>query len=118
MKLLGGALVALLAFGAVAYAADDPYAVYYKNTLVITSAKNVVTKIFANKDGTWTSTSSDGTSGHGQWAGLGNYTCVSDAAMPNQPPGCNPYVAHKVGDTWTAPGMNGTTDKLALVAGR
>ena len=118
MKLLGGALVALFVFGTAAYASDDPYAVYYKNTLVITSAKNVVTKIFANKDGTWTSTSSDGTSGHGQWAGLGNYTCVSDAAVTKQPPSCNPYVAHKVGDTWTAPGMNGTTDKLSLVAGR
>ena len=118
MKRFGGAVIALLAFGAAAYAADDPYAVYYKNTLVITSAKNVVTKIFANKDGTWTSTSSDGTSGHGQWAGLGNYTCVSDAAMPKQAPSCNAFVAHKVGDTWTEPGMGGTTDKLALVAGR
>jgi hypothetical protein len=118
MKLLGGAAVALLAFCASANAGDDPYAVYYTNTYVITSSKGVVTKVLAQKDGTWTSSASDGTTGHGQWAGLGNYTCISDAAMPNQAPMCAPYVAHKVGDTWTTPGMGGTTDQNTITAGR
>jgi len=117
MKLLGGAaVVALLAFGSAAQA--DPYAVFYANTLIVPSSKGVVTKIHADKDGTWTSASSDGTTGHGQWASLGNYTCISDAAMAKQPPSCSPFVARKVGETWTSPGMGGTTDHYTLQSGR
>ena len=119
MKLFCGAIIALLALGAAAQAAGhDPYEVYYKNTFVITSSKNVVTKIHANKDGTWTSTTSDGKSSHGQWAALGKYTCVSDVAMADQKPDCTLFVEHKLGDKWTEKAMDGTMDALALVAGR
>jgi len=111
-------MIALLAFGVTANAAEDPYSVYYKNTYVITSAKNVVTKILAEKNGTWTSTSSDGKSGHGWWAGVGKYVCVGDAAIENGKPTCNLYVAHKLGDTWTDKAMDGTTETQSLVAGR
>jgi len=118
MKRIGTAIIALCAFAATANAGEDPYAVYYKNTYVITSSKNVVIKIHANKDGTWTSTTSDGKPGRGQWAGLGKYTCVSDAAMVDQKPDCSVFVTHKLGDTWTEKAPDGTTDTMSLTAGR
>ena len=118
MKRIGSAIIALFTFVATANAAEDPYAVYYKNTFVITSSKNVVTKIHAEKNGTWTSTTSDGKTGHGQWAGLGKYTCVSDAAMADQKPDCSLFVAHKLGDTWTEKAPDGTNDTMSFTAGR
>src|SRR5665213_3050908 len=92
VKFLGTIAVALAAFTSVAYAADDPFANLYSNTLVYTTQKNVVIKVLVQKDGTWTSKSSDTKSDSGGWATLGNYVCVSDAAMPEVKPACDKIV--------------------------
>lgn len=112
--------VAFFALGAVAYAADDPYVDYYSNTMVMTTAKNIVTKVFADKDGTWTSTSTDPKTpkGSGTWARVGGWTCVSDAAMPKQKPDCFETVGHKVGDKWTTTEADKSVTQLSLVSGR
>lgn len=119
MKLLGVTTVAFFALTAFAYAAADPYADLYTNTLVYTSPDNLVTKVLVQKDGTWTSTASDGKSDNGAWAALGNYTCVSDAAKPKSKPTCSKTLWHKVGDEWTVPGnKKGTVDQVTITSGR
>ena len=119
MKLAGTTALAFLALGTFAYAADDPFADLYANTLVYTSPKNVATKVLVQKDGTWTSTDSNGKSAHGSWATLGNYVCVYDATMPKTKPDCSTIVVHKVGDKWTEPGAKkGTVDHVTITAGR
>ena len=119
MKLLGTTTLAFLALTSFAYAAADPAADLYANTLVYTSPDNLVTKVLVQKDGTWTSTSSDGKSDSGAWAILGGFACVSDAAKPKAKPVCSKMVAHKVGDKWTEPGVKkGTVDQVTLTAGR
>ena len=119
MRILGTTALALVALTTVAFAAGDPEADLYSNTLVVTSPDNVVTKILVQKDGTWTSTASDGTSTHGQWARLGKFSCVSDAAMAKAKPNCFKTVERHVGDKWTAPGAKkGIVDQLTITAGR
>ena len=117
MKFIGTVAVALVALASVAYAADDPYSDLYSNTLVYTTPKNVEIKVFVQKDGTWTSTSSDAKSDSGAWATLGHYVCVSDAAMPEAKPTCDEIVAHNVGDKWTQKNPDGTVDQVTLVSG-
>jgi hypothetical protein len=117
MKFIATVAGAFLLSASCAYA-DDPYANLYANTLVYTTAKNVVIKVLVQKDGTWTSSASDGKADSGAWATLGNYTCVSDAAMPNTPPGCDTIKHHEIGDKWTQKAMDGTTDQVTLTAGR
>ena len=59
MKLLSTICVTLLLSSACAYAADDPFANLYTNTLVYTGTDGIVSKVQASKDGTWSSTSTD-----------------------------------------------------------
>jgi hypothetical protein len=120
MRLFGALAFAVIASASVAYAADDPFADLYANTLVYTSAKNVVIKVLVQKDGTWTSTSTDPKNkpGNGAWAVVGNYVCVSDAAMAKTKPNCDKIVSHAVGDKWTQKMMDGTSDQVTLVSGR
>ena len=119
MRILGKTALALVALTTVAFAAGDPNADLYANTLVFTSPDNVVTKVLVQKDGTWTSNTSDGKSTHGQWAMLGKYTCVSDVAMAKTKPDCFKTVERHVGDKWTAPGAKkGTVDQVTITAGR
>jgi len=119
MKLLATTAVAFLALGTSAYAADARFDDLYDNTLVYTSPKHVITKVFVQKDGTWTSTSTDGKMAHGTWAPLGDFVCVYDATMPKTKPDCSEAVAHNVGDKWTEPGAKkGTVDQVTILAGR
>jgi hypothetical protein len=118
MRFLATTALAFFALGALAYAADNRFDDLYGNTLVYTSAKNVVTKVFVEKDGTWTSKSSDGKNAHGTWAPLGGYVCVYDATMPKTKPDCSQVVVHKVGEKWTEPGEKGTVDQVTIVSGR
>jgi hypothetical protein len=118
MKFLGTFAVAFVAFASVAYAADDPFANLYSNTLVYTTPKNVVIKVLVQKDGTWTSTSSDAKSDSGAWATVGSYVCVSDTAMPKVKPNCDKIVGHNIGDKWTQTNPDHTVDHVTLVSGR
>ncbi len=112
--------VALLAMTAFAYAADDPYASFYSNTAVFTYPDQTVAKVFANKDGTWTSTSTDpkNPTGSGKWAVLGGWLCSTSAATPKAKPWCRKSGPHKMGDTWTDQVSNKTVAQVTLTAGR
>jgi hypothetical protein len=118
MKFVAAVAGALMLSASFAYAADDPFADLYSNTLVYTTAKNVVIKVLVQKDGTWTSTASDGKADSGAWATLGDYVCVSDMAMPKTPPGCDTIQHRAVGDKWTQKAMDGTVNQVTLTAGR
>ncbi|HEY5047992.1 MAG TPA: hypothetical protein VII49_08250 [Rhizomicrobium sp.] len=118
MRLFGAIAFAAVASASVAYAADDPFANLFSNTLVYTSPKHVVMKVLVQKDGTWTSTASDNKTDNGAWATLGNYVCISDAAMPKAKPDCDKIKPRNIGDKWTQKMRNGTVDKVTLVSGR
>jgi len=100
MHFVAKTAVAFFALTAFAYA--DQFDVYYTNTLQFTTAKGVVIKVWANKDGSWTSTSTDpkNPKGSGNWVSIGNWTCVTDSAMPKQAPSCMATVVRKLGDKW------------------
>src|ERR1043165_7049218 len=119
MKLLATTVVAFLALGTSAYAADARFDDLYDNTLVYTSPKHVITKVFVQKDGTWTSTSTGGKMAHGTWAPPRDLVCVTHATTPKTKADCSEAVAHKVGDKWTEPGAKkGTVDQVTILAGR
>jgi hypothetical protein len=120
MRIITASAVAFFALTAFAYAGDDPFAVYYSNTLVFTTAKGVVTKVWANKDRTWTSTSTDpkNPKASGDWVSIGNWTCVTDAAMPKQKPNCFETVVRKVGDKWSTTEEDKSVTQSTIVAGR
>jgi hypothetical protein len=120
MRIITASAVAFFALTAFAYAGDDPFAVYYSNTLVFTTAKGVVTKVWANKDRTWTSTSTDpkNPKASGDWVSIGNWTCVTDAAMPKQKPNCFETVVRKVGDRWSTTEEDKSVTQSTIVAGR
>jgi len=59
MGLSAAPIVGVIGFAGVAFAADDPFADLYSDTLVYTQGK-VVTKVLVEKNGTWTSTVADG----------------------------------------------------------
>ena len=112
-------LAALLALTG-AKAADDPLANLYSNTLISTSPTQVVSRVFINKDGTWSSTTSD--SEHprfnGMWARMGSWLCTTNAAMPDTQPRCRKEISHRMGEEWTDVLPDRTVMHIKLVAGR
>lgn len=120
MHLIPRAAIAFLALTASAWAGGDMYSVYYNNTLMYTTAKGVVIKVMANKDGSWTSTSSDpkNPKASGNWVNIGGWTCVIDASMPKDKPNCFEAVARKVGDKWTTTEADKSVTQVTIVAGR
>lgn len=120
MKLLSKISVALLLSTAFAYAADDPFASYYTNTLVYTSPDKIVAKVLPSKDGTWTATSTDpkNPTSHGNWARLGGWLCSNSAATPKSKPWCRKAEGHAVGDKWTEVQPDKSIEQIELVAGR
>lgn len=120
MNLSCKVLAALLLSTAFAYAADDPFANLYTNTLVYTAPDKTVSKVHPEKDGTWTSTSTDpkNPTEHGNWARLGGWLCSTNAARPKNKPFCRAAVAHAIGDKWTEKFPDKTVYQIELVAGR
>src|SRR5579872_6938944 len=112
--------VALLAMTAISYAADDPFANFYSNTLVYTFPDQTVAKVLANKDGTWTATSTDPKhpTNTGKWARLGGWLCSTSASTPKAKPWCRKSGPHNVGDTWTDEQPDKTVVQVTLTAGR
>ena len=120
MKLLCGISAALLLSGTIAYAADDPFANLYTNTLVYTAPDKTVSKVLPAKDGTWSSTSTDPKhpTSHGNWARLGGWLCSTNAATPKSKPWCRAAEAHAVGDKWSETRPDKSVYQIELVAGR
>ncbi len=87
----------------------------FGNTVVVTTADGAVARYHFEPDGTYHVTSAAGDSA-GAWAVNGEQICLTPSGGAQQ---CVPYNAgYNVGDTWTAPGANNTTNTIALVAGR
>jgi len=120
MNLLSKISLVLLLSTAAAAAAEDPFANYYTNTLVYTAPDKTVSKVHPEKDGTWTSTSTDpkNPANHGNWAGLGGWLCSTNAATPKSRPWCRTATAHAVGDKWSETRPDKSVAQIELVAGR
>ncbi|ALL13525.1 hypothetical protein [Caulobacter henricii] len=114
-------MAAVLALGISGAALADPMASAYGNTVTITYPNGAVAKMHIDADGTYVTKTPDGASSKGTWKIDGGNTCFSQTE-PAPPAGmaanCSPTAEKKVGDSWTAPGPNGSTITVAIVAGR
>ena len=118
MRIVFSVLVALMALGGVALAADDPFASYYENTVTVTNANGSRT-VLINKDGSYTQKLADGTSADGTWKIDGDQGCFfTPDAAPDAKPYCVDATPHAVGDTWDLTAPDGTAEKATLSAGR
>lgn len=119
-RILAGIAVAVFSTSLAFAAAEDPMASRYENTVTITNAKNEVTKLHYNKDGTVNVVLPDGTKATAKWALKDGKLCVTaDAGPMKGQEQCNPFDAtKKVGDTWEVTGADGSKSKVAIVAGR
>lgn len=118
-RILAG--VAIAAFTAtLAFAADDPMASRYGNTVVVKGADGKDTKLHYNQDGTMTVIQPDGAKGTGKWSMKGDKLCVTPDAGPTAgKEQCNPFTAgKKVGDSWDQTLADGSKVKISIVAGR
>lgn len=114
-------MAAVLALGISGAALADPMAGAYGNTVTITYPNGVVAKMYVDANGTYTTKGPDGSTMKGSWTAADGKTCLvqTDPAPPaGMAPNCSPTVEKKVGDSWTAPGPNGSTITIAIVAGR
>jgi hypothetical protein len=119
-RILAGVAIALVSSSLAFAAATDPMQTRYDNTVTITNAKNEVTKLHYNKDGTVNVTLPDGTKTTGKWALKDGKLCITADAGPTKgQEQCNAFDASKkVGDTWEVTGADGSKSKVAIVAGR
>jgi opacity protein-like surface antigen len=119
-RILAGIAVAVFSTSLAFAAAEDPMASRYDNTVTITNAKNEVTKLHYNKDGTVAVTNPDGTKGTGKWAMKADKLCVTPDAGPMAgKEQCSAFTAgKKVGDSWDQTLADGSKVKVAIVAGR
>lgn len=118
---LATALFALMATSA--FAADDPMASYYGNTIVSTGGMGEVHSHYRADHSFDMVGSAMGMTMtfKGTWAedGKGNicrtFTSSPPPGTPN--PLCRPLPPHKIGDTWTMTQPDGSTRTLSLKAG-
>jgi len=114
-------MAAVLALGISGAALADPMASAYGNTVAITYPNGAVAKMHIDADGTYMTKAPDGATAKGSWKIDGGNTCFTQTD-PAPPAGmganCSPTAEKKVGDSWTAPGPNGSTLTVSIVAGR
>lgn len=112
--------VASMAVAGAAFAADDPMATRFGNTVEATNAKGEVTKLWYAEDGTFTG-NANGTDFKGTWALKDNQVCLTQTepapAAGQTNPVCNPVMAKAVGDSWTV-GEGDAQMTIKLVAGK
>lgn len=114
-------MAAVMALGISGAAMADPMASAYGNTVTITYPNGAVVKMFIDAGGTYTTKAPDGAMMKGTWKIEGGNTCFAqtDPAPPaGMAANCSPTADKKVGETWTAPGPNGSTLSVAIAAGR
>ena len=114
-------MAAVLAVGFSSAALADPMASAYGNTVAITYPNGAVAKMFIDADGRYAIKGPDGSTMKGSWKIDGANTCFTQTE-PAPPAGmganCSPTSDKKVGESWTAPGPNGSTMTVSIVAGR
>ena len=116
------AAAALLLCAAPAVAADDVMAGFYGNTTISTGGMAEIHTQY-KADHTFAFTASAmliHLSGKGTWKIDSNGQLCRDienppAGVPN--PSCGPIAAHRVGDTWTVTGKDGSVRTVTLKAG-
>ncbi len=121
-----GAMIAV-GFAVAAMAADDPIGGVYGNTVFMTNGKGETTKLWINRDGTFTGESSTGKKYSGKWAVRENNTkfCTTPDLPANAPKdtpapkeSCFAFEAgHKVGDKWEQMGANGEKKTVEIKGG-
>jgi hypothetical protein len=114
-------MAAVLALGISGAALADPMASAYGNTVSITYPNGAVAKMHIDADGTYMTTAPDGATAKGSWKIEGGNTCFTQtepAPPASMGANCSPTADKKVGDSWTAPGPNGSTLTVSIVAGR
>ena len=127
IALLGAsALIAVSLAGAV-MAADDPMAGAYGNTVIVTNGKGESSKLWINKDGTYTGETSKGEKFSGKWTLKENNSkyCSTPnlpANAPKETPApkesCSEFKGgHKAGDKWEQKDANGEKITVEIKAG-
>jgi hypothetical protein len=116
--------VAFAALGvSLAFAAADPMASRYGNTVVAKTADGQeVARTYYNADGTYSRKTADGAESKGTWKMDGDKLCATQTE-PAPPAGagtlCLPFPGPKtVGDTWEATLPDGTRLTVTLQSGR
>lgn len=124
MKTMLAGLALALGLSSAAIAMDDPMMNTYENTVVVTTAEGVVTKLLFGADKSYTSMTGE-TTVKGTWEITADgtqicYTQVEPAPAPEATqPGCAPFLGLKnVGDTWEQADVNGAMVTVTLTAGR
>ena len=102
-----------------AFAADDPMASRYGNTVVVKYADGSEVKIHYNKDGTLEVINPDGSKGTGKWAMKDGKLCITADAGPTAgKEQCSPFTAgKKAGDSWEQTMADGSKITVSIVAG-
>jgi len=117
-RILAGVAVAMLSTS-LAFAADDPMAGRYGNTVVVKYANGSEVKLHYNQDGTLEVINPDGSKGTGKWAMKDGKLCVTADAGPNAgKEQCSAFTAgKKAGDSWDQSLADGTKVQVSIVAG-
>ncbi len=112
-------LVAGLAAAPAAYAGD--MSGYFGNTVLCKYANGDVTKIYVEKDGTFSVIPTGHPQSSGTWKDDGSnvcYTQTNPAPGPNEKQVCNSSQARKIGDSWTVTDPMGGTCTATLAQGK
>jgi hypothetical protein len=115
------AIVALVALAGAAWAADDPMADMYTNTVVATDANGAATKVYYNADGSYTGVAADGVKIGGTWKREAGKICYNRTTPPERAAqfcGADDGVAHHIGDSWHQDLSDGRKMTMTIVKGR
>lgn len=113
------ATLATLALAPSAFAGD--MSGYFGNTVLCKYANGDMTRVYAQKDGTFTVVPTGHPQSSGQWVDDGTTVCYNQTTPlpgPNEKPVCNSSQARKIGDSWPVTDPFGGTCTATLVAGK
>lgn len=120
MKYASMAIIALAALGGVAWAAGDPMAAAYENTVVSTDEAGAKTKVMYNADNTYSVVRPDGTTGEGTWSLKDDQLCVDRTEPKPEAHFCmsTDSIPSKVGESKEATTSEGNKLTNTMEAGR
>ena len=94
---------------------------YFGNTVVCKYANGDTTKIYVEKDGSFSVVPAGHPQSSGKWADDGTKVCYNQTTPvpgPNEKSVCNSSQARKIGDTWPVTDPMGGTCTATLTAGK
>lgn len=118
MRILNIAAIALIASAGIAFA-DDISGVY-GNTIAVTDADGGQSSYHFSEDGTYTSTSADGSETSGTWVLTEGQVCMKEPGADGaEVENCSTDLIGKtVGDTWEATGPDDSVLQVEVTAGQ